>query len=95
MKQPPTLTLQVKASPEDVRDCFVAPHPGLLTVTPMKDGWIVMHQIMGAAGPQDTAWLVQIERTPVGSNLIVHRELHFGIVYNDEVQPCLDKLPPA
>jgi len=91
MQKSPMVSLQVSASPEDVRDCFTSPHPGLLAVTPMKDGWIVMHQIMGFAGPEATAWIAQIERTPAGSRLTIHKDSTYGIIYRDEAQPCVDK----
>jgi hypothetical protein len=93
MQQKPTLVLDLMAKPEEVRDCITSPHPGTFLVTPHGDGWIVMWQIMGlVGGPEDTGFVVQIDRTATGSHVTTFRKSFYGAGYDQSVIPCVKTL---
>lgn len=91
LSQSPTQVVKVKAKPEDVRDCLVLPHPGEITATPFKEGWLVIHQLDGFVGKSGTVWIVQIDKDDNGADLKIYKIGFYSNIYDAEVQPCLDR----
>lgn len=89
----PLVAFNTSAKPEDVRDCLISGRP-TIQVSTTQTGYTVFYAI--GSTTHEALWLVKIERTSTGSHVEAHARhavIRRNVVFDDQVQPCLDKLP--
>ncbi len=89
-QQAPTESFNTSAKLVTIRECLIQQHPHYLTVLPLGDnGWRVTPQ---AAGPAN--FIVDLTPTAQGTHVearLAKAPLH--VFWDQDVAPCLDKLP--